>query len=472
MPFYVILVFVGIILPIVLSDFFKKRGSALNLSIDLILATLAVACTGGARSPLVVLYVILFMHYMSEVSLALRLTLIMVPIGVWAVEFHNVSSQDYGLPIYLIMVLALSVLTAISGTIRRQAERSQADQLQVRYSLVNLVSKTIMSTMKLDEVLKFILQHLINELRFDRGFIYLVEEEKGEKVLKFLTGVGVPEEELGKIVYYAEPKAGILSSHSEGIIPRTFRRNQPFLVKDAPNDYNCDQQLVQLLGLKEFLALPFFVKANGLGVLVVDRSQSKLPITEEDVSTLTLIADYAAIAVEHAQIYQKVERMSSLDDLTGAYNHRYFRQAFAEYLQLARRYSRSLSLVIIDVDNFKPVNDQYGHQAGDTVLKRLVEVLSSSLRAVDILARYGGEEFVVLLPEVSREGALKAAERLRQGVEGTTFEVVGGEVNITISLGVASFDADGYNMDQLFNTADMRLYDAKNKGKNSVGSIK
>jgi len=465
---YVLCVIAGLILPGLLPEVFSGQRPTLNAIIDTFLVTFAVLATGGIQSQLRILYLALFVLYAADVPLWCQALLVAVPLGTWGLTMWINPANKTVLTSPALLLLALTALLTLTTAWRIKRERQEAEHVNNSYGTVNILTKAIMSSMKLNEVLKLILEHVIHELHFDRGFIFNLVDDKSEKVLKYLTGVGVATDYLAKKVYYVESRLDMLGSRSDGVIPRTFTRNRSYLVKDAPNDYNCDQELVEKLQLRSFLAVPLAMRDQSAGVLVVDRHRSGEPITENDERALRLFADYAAIAISHAQMFEEVERLSIIDSMTGAFNHRYFRQMFSEHLHLARRYGHPLSLVMVDVDNFKDINDRYGHQAGDAVLRKLVEVMSDVLRVVDVLARYGGEEFAVLLPEVNRQGACKAAERLRAVVERTEFEIPGETLKVTISLGLASFRDDGGEIDTLIKVADRRLYEAKRCGKNQV----
>ena len=164
-----------------------------------------------------------------------------------------------------------------------------------------------------------------------------------------------------------------------------------------------------------------------------------------------------------------LQKLSVTDGLTGLYNHRYFQRRIKEELIRAKRYKFPLSCLMIDLDNFKNLNDAYGHQIGDKILTEFSMILNNSIRQADMAARYGGEEFVVLLPQIDADGAAQLAERFRISVESHKFSVIDKPYTITISIGVASFPSDDVNTDRdLLKGADTALYRAKNAGKNRV----
>jgi diguanylate cyclase (GGDEF)-like protein len=168
-------------------------------------------------------------------------------------------------------------------------------------------------------------------------------------------------------------------------------------------------------------------------------------------------------AAYHDEIY----RMTTVDGLTQVFNRRYFEDAIERELSRSRRYTRPLSLVLLDIDHFKKINDTHGHLAGDSALKELCQRLKPRIRTTDLLARYGGEEFAVVLPATDRVGALQVAEVLRALVESAPFTHDDIAIPATISLGVAEVDlANVGKADELIKRADANLYEAKRSGRN------
>ncbi|MCA9576803.1 MAG: GGDEF domain-containing protein [Polyangiales bacterium] len=170
-----------------------------------------------------------------------------------------------------------------------------------------------------------------------------------------------------------------------------------------------------------------------------------------------------------AQYHETIYKMTIVDGLTGVNNKRFFLDAMDREIPRARRHQRPLSLVMMDLDHFKGINDTFGHLAGDFVLKEFAQLVKARLRPDDILARYGGEEFAVILPETDRDGAHKIADELRRMVAAHRFEFEREPVRVTLSCGVAQL-AEGWDVLQFVKAADDRLYHAKNSGRNQVAS--
>ncbi len=171
-----------------------------------------------------------------------------------------------------------------------------------------------------------------------------------------------------------------------------------------------------------------------------------------------------------AKYHEEIYRMTIVDGLTQTYNKRHFMEEMEREMLRARRHSRDLSLMMIDIDYFKRVNDHYGHLAGDYVLRELAKVVQERIRRDEVFARYGGEEFAIQLPETPLRGALELAADLRERVERRVFSFQGEQIPITISIGVAQMQAGDRTVEDLIQRADDKLYEAKRSGRNRVCS--
>jgi diguanylate cyclase (GGDEF)-like protein len=166
----------------------------------------------------------------------------------------------------------------------------------------------------------------------------------------------------------------------------------------------------------------------------------------------------------------KIKQVSDTDELTGLYNMRAFSAMLQRSFKQAVRYGHPLSVVMIDSDNLKQVNDAHGHEAGNRLLQHLVRCIREQLRGSDVMARFGGDEFILLLPETNNKGALEMSERIRKSIELSRFSVREGDTNVTASLGIASYPEDGGNLDVILEKADKAMYRAKQKGRNRAVS--
>ena len=222
---------------------------------------------------------------------------------------------------------------------------------------------------------------------------------------------------------------------------------------------------LRLRGMESLLVLPLVVKDEAIGTFVL-ASKRRAAFTKKAREMLGVITNQVAVAVENAKMYKKMEEMATTDGLTGLPNHRTFQDRLSEMLYRAERHDKPLSVVLIDIDKFKAVNDTYGHPVGDEVLRRMSKVLAGQIRKVDLVARYGGEEFVMVLEETDAAGAHLLCERVRKEMAAQLMTAEQGSFRVTISLGVASYPVDGREKKPLIELADQALYAAKDGGRN------
>lgn len=224
-----------------------------------------------------------------------------------------------------------------------------------------------------------------------------------------------------------------------------------------------------LAGMQSLLILPLVVRDTPIGTFA-------LAATRRDAfgshvrPTLTVLANQLAVALSNAASVKRLEELATTDGLTGCFNKRYFNEQLRAKLSAAERFSRKLSLVITDIDHFKGVNDTYGHAAGDAVIRELGAILIRLKRETDVVARFGGEEFCILCEETTTEGAVLLAERVREELAATVFETELGKLQVTCSLGVATYPDHAGSREGLFEGADRALYRAKHGGRNRVES--
>jgi diguanylate cyclase (GGDEF)-like protein len=211
---------------------------------------------------------------------------------------------------------------------------------------------------------------------------------------------------------------------------------------------------------------PFEPEGRAHALITVGREGE--PFTEDDREVLRSLASEATLALENVELHFQVQRQASTDELTRLANHRQFQELLTRELDEARRYRHPVALIMVDIDDFKTINDTYGHPQGDVVLRDVGRILRQNSREVDVAARYGGEEMALILPHTDLEGAYAIAERVRGAVEGLRTPRLDerGELQITISAGVAAtVDA---TKDTLIAEADAALYAAKRQGKNQT----
>jgi diguanylate cyclase (GGDEF)-like protein len=202
----------------------------------------------------------------------------------------------------------------------------------------------------------------------------------------------------------------------------------------------------------------------------VNNKQGGEAYTQDDLDLLMAIASQAAVAIENANLFEETLALTYLDSLTRLYNHPSFQKMLERDLDRAKRYSHPLSLVLIDIDDFKPYNDRYGHAAGETALRTISQLICAQSRSSDIVCRYGGDQFAVLLPETDSKNAKHFAEKVRESVDAHYFRGKAGDVaeNLTVSVGVAAYPEDARSQVALVDLSSDALYEAKFSGKNTV----
>ena len=234
---------------------------------------------------------------------------------------------------------------------------------------------------------------------------------------------------------------------------------------DSPQPYVVDGDDSKSPAVLADAVVPLIYQGNFIGLLLVRSDDMSRVWADNELLLLHTVADQLAVAVNQAHLFAQMQQQALTDGLTGCYNRRSFELQLERDLHLATRMRQPLSLIMLDLDNFKHINDQAGHDAGDVALCMLADNLRAELRAVDTAARFGGDEFVIILPQANTEGAMIVAERLRKRIE--QMEVPGfGQV--TSSFGVATFPNHASSRDTLVVAADRALYDSKDAGRNRV----
>jgi diguanylate cyclase (GGDEF)-like protein len=213
------------------------------------------------------------------------------------------------------------------------------------------------------------------------------------------------------------------------------------------------------------MCIPLVSFGQSLGVLLLD-SKARGAFQESDRQPLESVADICATAIQNAHYVERVKQLAYIDGLTGIFNRRFFEMRINEEIERARRFEVGMSVIMIDIDQFKRLNDEFGHLLGDEVLRQVSSLFHQQLRKIDVVCRYGGEEFAILLSQTDPQYSLGIAEKLRRVVE--TWQFPGVPRPVTISAGVATFPGHGQARDELMKAADAGLYAAKQAGRNRV----
>jgi diguanylate cyclase (GGDEF)-like protein len=242
---------------------------------------------------------------------------------------------------------------------------------------------------------------------------------------------------------------------------QVFEMRQPLRGEQAPVPLPADEPA---LTLQRFALAPLLLEDHPIGVLAVDNAFNQRPVRTAELDDLQTLANLAAVAVERARLYEHLRRMAHRDGLTGLLNRRRFDERLAELCEQARLRDEPLSLLLVDADGFKSINDRWGHLAGDDLLRGLARLVTDRIRQGDVAARYGGDELAVLLPGASGPEALGVAETLAKAVRSERFGDAG-DAGATVSIGVAELGAEPASPAALLAEADAALYEAKGKGR-------
>jgi diguanylate cyclase (GGDEF)-like protein len=260
----------------------------------------------------------------------------------------------------------------------------------------------------------------------------------------------------------------------EGIAGWVAREGIPLVVPDVSSDERFIGKIDKAIHFKtkSLMCVPIRIHDQVLGVLELVNKKTGKAFSKEDLDLLMRLVDLTAIAIERTSLYQKMTELALTDDLTKLFNTRYLNRTIEIEIQRSTRYQTSVSLIFMDVDYFKRINDRYGHLIGSKVLVEMGQLLLRTLRTIDIVARYGGDEFVVVLPQTPPTAATQIAERMRKSIEQNTFlKKEGYALKLTASFGVASYPETAKSKEDLIRLADDAMYTVKHQTRNAVYAI-
>ncbi|HEX2240899.1 MAG TPA: diguanylate cyclase [Actinomycetota bacterium] len=266
------------------------------------------------------------------------------------------------------------------------------------------------------------------------------------------------------LIEILDPKAISRIEIGEGVVGRVAELGRLVVLgdgdKDAPRVSKSEPQYPVVV------AAPIYSQDRVLAVLAAYRRDADRPFSQADVDTIVFLAEQGGVGIENVLLHEEAQRLSLTDQLTGAWNRRFFQMQFRQVHATATRFERPFSVLMLDLDHFKNINDTYGHQRGDAILVEFASRAGNMLREVDTFARYGGEEFICLLSETDLYGAMTTADKILQAVRSEPFGGTGeAKVDLTVSIGVASFPEHGDTFRQLVEAADRALYEAKKGGR-------
>ncbi len=321
------------------------------------------------------------------------------------------------------------------------------------------IGKALTSTLDLREVLSVIMEKVSVLLRPKTWSLLLLDEKTDE--LTFEIAVSPAAERLKDIrLRKGEGIAGWVALHGE-----------PLLIPNVDADHRFAREIDIAVAFttRSIVCVPLKSKNRILGVIELVNSLEEGRFSEADLKIVGTMADYAAIAIENARYFEKVHELAITDDLTGLCNSRHLLGLLDYEIDRARRYGTPLSLVFMDLDFFKDVNDSYGHLAGSRLLTEMAHLIRKHVRKADIAARYGGDEFVIVLPNTGKDGGFTMATNLRHLIKDHYFLADEGyRIRVTASFGVAAYPSDAQSKLALLRLADQAMYQVKDTTRDGV----
>ncbi|CAM4013965.1 GGDEF domain-containing protein [Mesobacillus thioparans] len=488
-----------------LANIIRFHVSAFLNRLILILASLVLLEVSGLLlGTHHIVWMTLFFIVLAGYTFKLSGGLTSAAIGISLVFLHTEVFPLLIIPVYF-------AIGAAAGYVSQSIDNKGTNHQQWTEMLMNQskhlqvfreVSTTMQRTLQQEMLLKVILTSVTagHGLGFNRAMIFLSSNET--QSLKGVVGVGPMDVKKGYEVWekisedklrlrdliehnfdsnFTDPELNaILRSldiplDGKNVFSRSLTRQQPVIVNEI-DESDLSQTLInRLFETEEFAVVPLINQGKNIGILLIDNIVNKRGITLMDTENILPLANQAAIALDHASLYQQIEEMALRDGLTGLFNQRAFQTILDDYFPSEVKDPGPLSLIIFDIDFFKVFNDKNGHLLGNEVLMKLAKVIEGSLAPGDFSFRFGGEEFVVLLPGTSLPKAEAMAEVIRQNVEAASFpgEETQPHGTLTVSIGTACTDHPAItSKNELIEAADQALYQAKRSGKNTVVTFK
>ncbi len=350
------------------------------------------------------------------------------------------------------------------GMERRRNPAVKVEQREVgEVAVFHELGKALTSSLQLDQVLRTIMEKIDEFLRPDTWSLLLVDEAKQE--LYFELAVGKGAQALKDIrIKMGQGIAGWVAQHDEAVVVPDVSKDTRFFSKVDEKTKMETQSIV---------AVPVRFRDHCLGVIELVNCMGPDGFQDRDLALLEALADFAAIALENARHVQRIHELTITDDCTNLYNARHLNFILETEIYRSQRYGYEFSLVFIDLDHFKKINDTHGHLMGSRLLAEIGQMVKAHCRLIDFAFRYGGDEFVVLLPQTSKENAINVARRLHRLIrENTWLKAEGINARITPSVGVASYPADSNTKVELLHLADEAMYVVKNSTRDGVAACK
>ncbi len=372
----------------------------------------------------------------------------------------------------------------------------QLDRAHRELSILYDISNAMRTTLELNHILYIILTGVTTHtgLGFNRALLFLVNKkdrcleccmaigpdsaEHADRIWKYMKNANPDMEDLiasekvsqttHSSLFESLKQFKVPLTNDGSLLASAYVNGTPLHIhREMISQYNEDP-LLKVFNTNELLIMPLKAEDKVNGLIVVDNLFSQKPITGDDLKIFMMLANQAALAIENSRLYEMVVHKSHTDSLTNLWNHGFFQHTLKLEIEKAKQSNTPLSLMIIDIDDFKKLNDNFGHQNGDIVLQELANVLKDSSREIDYVCRYGGEEFSIILTQTGKEQAYVISERIRERIAQYTFPKISlfENLKVSVSIGLATFPLDATIKEDLIAKADKAMYIAKFSGKN------
>src|SRR5215831_16886959 len=323
------------------------------------------------------------------------------------------------------------------------------------------LGKALTSSLQLDQVLRTIMEKINEVLRPDTWSLLLMDTDKQELYFQIATGKGADRLKDVRIKVGQGLAGWVAEAGKAVVVPDTSQDSRFFAQVDSRTK----------METRSIVAVPVRFREQCLGVIELINCVGPEGFSPRDLALLEALADYAAIAIENARHVQRIHELTITDDCTSLYNARHLNFMLDTEIYRSQRYSFEFSIIFIDLDHFKSVNDTHGHLVGSRLLGEIGAAIKDKCRLIDLAFRYGGDEFVILLPQTSKENALGVARRVHKLIrERRWLEPEGLGINITASVGVACYPTDSRTKAELLHLADDAMYLAKNTSRDCVAA--
>jgi diguanylate cyclase (GGDEF)-like protein len=348
------------------------------------------------------------------------------------------------------------------GVERRRNPVVRVEPLDIsEVAVFHELGKALTSSLQLDQVLRTIMEKINEVLRPDTWSLLLMDQEKNELYFEIATGEG------------ADALKDVRIKLGQGIAGWVAQTGEVVVVPDTRNDSRFFAQVDEKTKVqtRSIVAVPVRFRDQCLGVIELINCVGEEGFSPRELALLEALADYAAIAIENARHVERIHELTITDDCTTLYNARHLDFMLDTEIYRSHRYSYEFSIIFIDLDHFKNVNDTHGHLMGSKLLGEIGTMIKNNCRLIDFAFRYGGDEFVLLLPQTSKENACRVAHRLHRMIKETTWlRDAGLNVHITSSVGVASYPVDSSDKAGLLHLADDAMYLVKNTTRDRVAA--